>query len=534
VSPGHVIAAVAAALLLAFALWRRRSLGGERVLVCLLAALALALYASGLLSRLPNAKTVITNVAEALGPWTYALVGALAYLETGAFVGLVAPGETVIMVGGVIAGQGEIQVIPLIGIVWVAAILGDATSFFIGRRLGREFLLKHGGRVKITPERLAQVEGYFDRHGGSTILVGRFIGLVRALAPFVAGASRLSYRRFAPYSIVGTGLWATLYCLLGYLFYRSFDRVAGIAGRATLVFAILVSVATGGTYAYRRLRHPEERRRLAAWLDRQAERPLLRPLAAVARPLWRSALAPAGRAAAPELRFLGRRLTPGGLGIELTTALAAGGIGLYLFTVYAVTIGGGTRLTPADHQVMQLADDLRTPALVDVAKMVTTLGALPTVTVVALATAGLLASRRHPVELAAFLAGSIAVYVTLQAAKAGIDRPRPSGGLVAASGSSYPSGHAAYSTVWVAAAIVLTRVIPGIATGATLVVAGLVVAAAIGLSRVYLGVHYWSDVVGGWGLGVGVFAVAAVMALVVTHIRHNGSAADGQPASPDR
>ena len=63
--------------------------------------------------------------------------------------------------------------------------------------------------MKITHERLEQVEGYFDRHGGKTILIGRFIGLVRALAPFIAGASGLTYRRFIPFSIVGTGLWAT-------------------------------------------------------------------------------------------------------------------------------------------------------------------------------------------------------------------------------------------------------------------------------------------------------------------------------------
>ena len=84
-------------------------------------------------------------------------------------------------------------------------MLGDTTSFYIGRRLGRRFLEQHGPRVKITHERLEQVEGYFDRHGGKTILIGRFIGLVRALAPFIAGSSGLAYRRFIPYSIVGCG-----------------------------------------------------------------------------------------------------------------------------------------------------------------------------------------------------------------------------------------------------------------------------------------------------------------------------------------
>jgi len=69
----------------------------------------------------------------------------------------------------VIAGQGTISVLPLIGLVWACCILGDSASFFIGRRLGRDFLVRHGPRVKITPERLASVERYFARYGGRTV-----------------------------------------------------------------------------------------------------------------------------------------------------------------------------------------------------------------------------------------------------------------------------------------------------------------------------------------------------------------------------
>src|SRR4029079_3209487 len=127
----------------------------------MLLALALAVYASGVLSALPDPKELIGDIARALGPWTHVVVGVMAVLETGAFVGLVAPGETVVIAGGVIAGQGEIDLLPLIGLVWVCAVLGDTTSFFIGRRLGRPWLERHGPRVKITHERLEQVEGYF-------------------------------------------------------------------------------------------------------------------------------------------------------------------------------------------------------------------------------------------------------------------------------------------------------------------------------------------------------------------------------------
>ena len=211
----EMIAGVAAVLVAAFVVWRWRKLSLERRALGIVIVLALGIYASGVFASLPDPKKVIGDVAQALGPWTYALVAGAAFLETGAFVGLVAPGETIVIAGGVIAGQGEIELLPLIGLVWACAVLGDTTSFYIGRRLGRRFLERHGPRFKITEERLQQVESYFDRHGGKTILIGRFVGLVRALAPFIAGSSGLPYRRFIPYSIVGCGLWSTIFCTLG-------------------------------------------------------------------------------------------------------------------------------------------------------------------------------------------------------------------------------------------------------------------------------------------------------------------------------
>ena len=163
-----------------------------------------------------------------------------------------------------------------IAIVWFCAWAGDTASFFIGRRLGREFILKHGPKVRITPERFEQVEGYFDRHGGKTILIGRFIGLVRALAPFIAGSSGMQYRAFVPYSVLGTGLWAAAFSLLGYFAreeHRQGDRdrrargalVFGLAGRGR-------SSAVDRRLRY--LRKPENRAR-AGGAD--GARPVLRP-----------------------------------------------------------------------------------------------------------------------------------------------------------------------------------------------------------------------------------------------------------------
>jgi undecaprenyl-diphosphatase len=540
-SAGQILAAVAALAIAAAAIVARRRgrLGGERFVLSLVAAIGLGVYASGLLSSLPNAKTAIEDLAKALGKGTYALVGVMAFLETGAFVGLIAPGEFTVIVGGVIAGQGEISLLPLLGLVWLCCVLGDSASFFVGRRLGRSFLERHGPRVKITHERLAQVDDYFDRHGGKTILIGRFIGIVRAVAPFIAGSSGLRYGRFIPYSVIGTGLWGTFYTLLGYFFYRSFDKVAGIAGRATFVFAVLVGSIVAIVWAYRRLRDESERARLAAWLERQAERPLLRPLARVLRPLWRRALAPAYRLTAPRVRFLLKRLTPGDLGLELTTALAVAGVGAYVFTAYTVYVSDHLGPTGLDGRVVDVAADLRNQTGIEIAKVVSAFGSLPATAALVLLGALLLAVRRRPVEVAVLVLGALAIYATVHITKGAVDRPRPPHPLAGSTLSAFPSGHSAYSTCYVALAVIAARVLPGLVSRAGLVLAAIAAAAAVGASRAYLNVHWWSDVLAGWALGAAIFGLLGAIGVVVDFlIRNNGEhepapAATGG-AAPDR
>ena len=187
-------------------------------------------------------QSLLEDLSNALGAWTYLIVGAFAFAETGAFVGLVVPGETVMLLGGAVAGQGAIDIYLLIAIAWFSAWLGDTTSFFIGRRLGREFVLKNGPRFGIGHERFEKVEDYFSRHGGKTIFIGRFISLVRAFAPFIAGSSGMRYRAFVPYSILGTGLWASAHILVGYFFSRSIESAAKYAGRGAFVLATTIVV----------------------------------------------------------------------------------------------------------------------------------------------------------------------------------------------------------------------------------------------------------------------------------------------------
>ena len=125
-------------------------------------------------------------------------------------------------------------------------------------------------------------------------------------------------------------------------------------------------------------------------------------------------------------------------------------------------------------------------------------------------------------EMAVLLIGTAAILIAPPIIKDMVGRPRPDGGLVEVMGDAYPSGHAAHAVVyaWIALVIAL-RLKPGMPRATGLVVAGLALAATIGLSRVYLRVHYLSDVSGGWALGISIFALLAVVAVLVSHFRQN-------------
>ena len=208
-------------------------------------AIAIAVLIGVGVIKLPNFEQLLEDAGQALGKWTYLVVGALAFLETGAFLGFVAPGETAVIVGGLVAGQGEISLLALIAIVWTACILGDLTAYELGKRKGRGWLLKHGQRLKITEERLEQVEDILEKRGAVMIIVGRFLGFVRPLMPFIAGASRMPLRRFLPYDVLAAGLWSITFCVLGFLFWRSIDRLTTYVSRGAFALGTFIVVVGG-------------------------------------------------------------------------------------------------------------------------------------------------------------------------------------------------------------------------------------------------------------------------------------------------
>jgi membrane protein DedA with SNARE-associated domain len=238
---------IAAAAILAVVALRRRTLSrttgaAGAVVGALLAGYGLGLY------TLPSIDDALTRLAPALGDWTYPLVSVLAYLEAAAFIGLLVPGELTVVLGGAIARDGHISIFRLFVLVWFAAAAGDTTGYLLGHRLGRDFLVRHGPRFLITPAIIARVEAIFDRHGGKAIILGRFIGVARAITPFLAGTSQLTFRRFLAFDIPGAGAWAAAFLAVGYLVATSADRAASLSHAIGLAIggAAAVGVATLG------------------------------------------------------------------------------------------------------------------------------------------------------------------------------------------------------------------------------------------------------------------------------------------------
>jgi len=449
---------------------------------------------------------LLEDLSNTLGAWTYLLVGFFAFAETGAFIGLVVPGETVMLLGGAVAGQGAISIYLLIAIAWFAAWLGDTTSFFLGRRLGREFVLKHGPRVGIGHERFEKVEDYFGRHGGKTIFIGRWISLVRAFAPFIAGSSGMGYRAFVPYSILGTGLWASLHILVGYFFSRSIETAGHYAARGAFLLATLIAIVAGTVFLVRWLRVEENRAKAVRWMEGHAATRWLVDLAR-----------------RRELRFLWDRVTPGGtFGLEFTSLMATLAVALFVLVAYTVIVGEDPGPTPGDETAAELVGHIQTGALTSVAKVVSFFGSGGLTWALAAIGAALLAWRRRWVEFWVLLGGMTITQAGLDGLEDAVDRPQPADPLVDSSGSSFPSSHAAHSVIylWLAVTIVL-RLRPGMARATAVVVTGLVLTALVGLSRVYLEACYLSDVSAGWALGAAAFSLCAVVGLVVSQVRQN-------------
>ncbi len=157
------------------------------------------------------------SLIETFGPATYLILFAIVFAETGLVVIPFLPGDSLLFAAGALAGGGLLDLRIVIPLLLAAAIIGDTVNYWIGQRIGARAFSKEKARF-FKPEYLAKTQHFYEKHGGKTIIIARFIPIVRTFAPFVAGVGHMHYRTFLMYNVVGAILWVVSLTLAGYFF----------------------------------------------------------------------------------------------------------------------------------------------------------------------------------------------------------------------------------------------------------------------------------------------------------------------------
>jgi membrane-associated protein len=176
----------------------------------------------------------LADITAQYGIWTYPILFLIVFAETGLVVTPILPGDSLLFAAGAIAALGNLDVGLLLVLLIVAAVLGDTVNYWIGARIGRRAF---SGDVRfIKQEYLRRTERFYEKHGGKTIILARFVPIIRTFAPFVAGVGVMNYRRFIFYNVVGGVVWVALFTLAGYYF----GNLAVVRRNFTLVVLAIV------------------------------------------------------------------------------------------------------------------------------------------------------------------------------------------------------------------------------------------------------------------------------------------------------
>lgn len=176
----------------------------------------------------------LAEIIERFGAGAYGILFLIVFCETGLVVTPLLPGDSLLFAAGSFAALGSFSLVPLMLLLMAAAILGDTVNYWIGARIGERAF---SGKVRFLKQaHLIRTQEFYQRHGGKTILLARFVPIVRTFAPFVAGVGRMNYPRFLAYNVGGAVLWVTLFTLAGYFF----GNIPAVKANFTLViFAII-------------------------------------------------------------------------------------------------------------------------------------------------------------------------------------------------------------------------------------------------------------------------------------------------------
>lgn len=162
-----------------------------------------------------NPKVLLDTLLEWLGAYVYLGLIFIIFAETGLAVGFFLPGDSLLVVAGLFAAAGKLNLWVMLITLFVAAVVGDAVGYYSGKKMGKAIFSRPKSRF-FNPKHLEKAHAFYEKYGGKTIIIARFVPIVRTFAPIVAGAANMTYKNFLVYNICGGFLWVTSMLLIGY------------------------------------------------------------------------------------------------------------------------------------------------------------------------------------------------------------------------------------------------------------------------------------------------------------------------------
>ncbi|HXT17642.1 MAG TPA: bifunctional DedA family/phosphatase PAP2 family protein [Gemmatimonadaceae bacterium] len=428
-------------------------------------------------------------VSQWVAHYGYVLV-ALFLLVEGA--GVPVPGETALVTAAALAGRGTLSLAGVIIAGAIGTILGGHTGYWIGARGGTRFVHRHGKWVGLSPKHLERTRRFFDQHGSKTVLLGRFVAVVRSFVGIFAGITQMPMRQFATYNAIGGSVWVAAFSILGYVFGRNLPRLVHDIGRVSLVLALLIAVVVAVVFLWRWF--AKNRTSVVASLEESFERAAAGPrVSGMRRRHPRAFQILSGRYAHSE--YLAVHL---GIGFVISLAVIA------IFASITEGLVEGSPLTRFDVTVANYLRQSLAPSVFDAFNVLSSLGARGAMTLLLFAGAIWYAVRRRGLELAgwvvAFIGGSL-----LDASLRFVVRRSelPFADLVLLDwGTGLASGHALGVVLGFGMlAYLLYAAVKGAVMRMLIIILATALIVAIVTARLYLGQGYVSDVSAGVAAG---------------------------------
>ena len=452
------------------------------------------------------------TIAQLVASYGYVFLFALVAVES---FGIPLPGETALVTAAAYAALGRLNIMLVITSAAAGAIVGDNGGYWLGRKGGIAFVHRYGRHVGLNDEKLARVHGFFERHGAKTVFIGRFIALLRSWAAVLAGAGCMPYLRFTTFNVLGGVVWATVFGTLGYVFGHNLPKLERYAGQLTVALVLLLALGVGLVLLARWFRTNEGG--IVASLRARWQRVAQSPRLAGARERHPRAWG-----------FVVARFARGEyLGLHLTLGFVVSVAALWLFGGVTEDVIHHDPLTAVDLRLAAWFRAHATPLGDRIGLVVTTLGSPVVLALITVVVGLVLMRRRQWIPLAGLVAATAGGGALDWVLKHVVHRARPTGAAAFLFGNSFsfPSAHAMGSLIayGMLAYLVVSLWEPARRRPATIIVSAVTLALAIGLTRLYLGVHFLSDVIGGFAAG------AVWLAVCITGVEIASRAGETRP-----